>query len=98
MWDNCDWAARHIAKHLVTPEEAWEVLFEDSTTSPLQAFDQLRFPPYRRYWTIGKTKSGRRLMVVWDQHRGVKHLITAFEPDATRIRIYETQTKNRKSR
>jgi hypothetical protein len=55
-WDNDDWAARHISKHKVTVNEAWEVVFENKSVFPLVAPDQLRFPPFRRYWTINLTK------------------------------------------
>lgn len=96
VWNNKDWASRHIKKHDVATKEAWEVVFEDPTVVPLVAPDQLRFPPYRRYWTIGRTKEGRILMVVWERHREIKNLITAFEPSRERIRIYERKTqKNR---
>ena len=93
MWNNKDWAARHIKKHDVTVEEAWEVVFEDSNIVPLIAPDQLHFPPFRRYWTIGKTQKGRRLMIVWEKHREIKNLITAFEPSQERIKIHESKIK-----
>ena len=96
MWNNKDWAANHIKKHGVTVEEAWEVVFEDPVVVPLIAPDQLHFPPFRRYWTIGKTKEGRCLLVAWERHREIKNLITAFDPSPERIKIYEE--KIRKSR
>ncbi len=88
---NQDWAARHIRKHAVTSVEAWEVVFEDKGVVPISALDQITWPPYRRWWTIAKTKQGRTLFVVWDHHRQLRNLITAFEPDAERIAIYERQ-------
>ena len=96
MWNNKDWAANHIKKHGVTVEEAWEVVFEDPVVVPLIAPDQLHFPPFRRYWTIGKSKEGRCLLVVWERHGEIKNLITAFDPSPERIKIYEE--KIRKSR
>jgi len=96
MWDNAEWAARHIKKHGVEVQEAWEVAFVDSSVVPISALDQLTWPPFRRRWTIGKTKAGRQLFVVWDQHRQIRNLITAFEPDAERIAIYERQKKSKK--
>jgi uncharacterized DUF497 family protein len=95
-WDNDDWAARHISKHKVTVNEAWEVVFENRSVFPLVAPDQLRFPPFRRYWTINLTKKGRRLLVVWEQHRAIKNLITAFEPSEERVNVYERQIKKRR--
>ena len=83
----------HIAKHEVTTTEAWEVVFENKNVILLVAPDQLNFPPFRRYWTINFTKQRRRLMVVWEQHRGTKNLITAFEPSKERINIYENKIK-----
>lgn len=93
MWNNRDWAANHIRKHDVTVEEAWEVVFEDPNIVPLISPDQLHFPPFRRYWTIGKTKEGRKLMVVWERHREIKNLITAFDATEERIKIYESKIK-----
>ncbi|MEW6057658.1 MAG: hypothetical protein AB1540_13690, partial [Bdellovibrionota bacterium] len=93
MWDNQAWAAKHIRRHDVTTVEAWEVVFEDKSVVPPSALDQITWPPYRRWWTIGKTKQGRTLFVVWDQHRHLRNLITAFEPDAERTAIYERQKK-----
>lgn len=94
-WDNDGWASRHISKHNVNTLEAWQAAFEDSKAKPLESPDQLRYPPYRRYWTIGVTAKGRLLLVVWEQHRAVRNLITAFEPSPERIRIYEAKTKKR---
>ncbi len=96
MWDNEDWAARHISKHGVTTKEAWEVVFEKPGCHPLLSPDQLRFPPYRRYWTIGKTVSGRMLFVVWEQWRATKNLITAFEPSQERVKLYESKTRKKR--
>lgn len=93
-WDNEDWAAKHIAKHGVTTQEAWEVVFENPGVV-FQAPDQLRYPPFRRYWTISKTRAGRLLVVFWERHREVKNLVTAFEPSQERIAIYERQKKRR---
>ena len=97
-WDNNDWAARHLAKHGVTVREAWEVVFEGKNVFPLVAPDQLRFPPFRRYWTINITKAGRKLLVVWEQHRIAKNLITAFEPSNEKVKIYERQVKKGRGR
>ncbi|MEK7790570.1 MAG: hypothetical protein AAB309_02975 [Deltaproteobacteria bacterium] len=77
-------------------EEAWEVVFEDPTTVPLIAPEQLHFPPFRRYWTIGRTQGGRQLLVVWEKHREIRNLITAFEPSEEKIKIYEQKTKKNK--
>lgn len=75
-------------------EEAWEVVFEDPSIVPLIAPEQLHFPPFRRYWTIGRTQERRRLLVVWEKHREIRNLITAFEPSEEKIKIYEQKTKN----
>lgn len=96
MWNNKEWAARHIKKHDVLVEEAWEVVFEDPSAVPLVAPDQLHFPPFRRYWTIGKTKKGRQLLVAWERYREFKNLITAFEPSEERIKIYDSKIKKNK--
>jgi len=98
MWDNEDWAARHIRKHGVRCREAWEVVFEGEDAWPLLAPDQLRFPPFRRYWAIGRTKKGRRLMVVWERYRKIQNLITAFEPSKEKVEIYEKKTKGKRKK
>lgn len=94
MWNNREWAARHIKKHKTTPEEAWEVF--EKCRNPLLALDQIRFPPYRRYWSIGTTEAGRSLLIVWEQYRGIYNLITAFEPNEEKVELYERKTKKRK--
>lgn len=96
MWDNEDWASRHIRKHSVTPQEAWEVVFEDRRVIPLRARDQLRYPPFIRYWTIGRTRAGRELLVVWDKFRETRHLITAFEPHEEKVAFYEKEKKKKR--
>lgn len=72
-WDNEEWAARHIRKHGTTLQEAWEVAYGDSKTVILRARDQLNYPPFVRYWTVGHTKAGRQLMIVWDKYRETKN-------------------------
>jgi hypothetical protein len=93
MWNNREWAERHIRKHNGDPTEAWDAVFHDDSVVPIRAEDQLNWPPFRRWWTIGATRAGRKLFVVWDQHRGVRNLITAFEPDEVRQSIYERKKK-----
>jgi hypothetical protein len=53
------------------------------------------YPPFVRHWTIGKTKAGRLLLVVWDKHRATKNLITTFEPDAEKVKFYEREKKKK---
>lgn len=93
-WANAEWAARHIAKHKVTPEEAWEAFL--SIKKAIRARDEPRFPPHVRYWGIGTTVAGRKLLVVWDRHREVFDLITAFEPDPNKEAFYARETKQQK--
>lgn len=99
MWHNEDWANKHIGKKRnVTAQEAWEVVFEDIPLPlPMRSPDQLNFPPYIRYWVIGKTKKERRLFVVWEKYKETLNLITAFEPNQKRIDLYEKLKKNKKS-
>lgn len=91
MWNNEEWAAKHIKKHKIVPQDAWEIY--ESCVHPLRALDQLRFPPFRRLWTIGQTKMGIRLLIIWEEHREIKNLVTAFEPDEEKVRIYERKIK-----
>ncbi|MBL6989903.1 MAG: BrnT family toxin [Bacteriovoracaceae bacterium] len=94
-----EWAQNHINKHDVSVKEAWEVVFENNPKPiPLRAPEQLNFPPYIRYWTIGKTKKKRVLFVAWEKHRETLNLITAFEPNKKRIEIYEKIIKKTKYR
>jgi len=39
LWDNEEWATRHITKHNVTTREAWEVVYESGGCVPLVAPD-----------------------------------------------------------
>jgi hypothetical protein len=100
LWDNADWANRHIQKKRKgTAQEAWEVVFEgDPLPLPMRSPEQLNFPPYIRYWTMGETKKGKLLFVVWEKHRETMNLITAFEPDHQRIDLYEKLKKKAKKR
>src|SRR5688572_28091951 len=82
MWNNRDWTQAHVRKKHsdVTVEEVWEV-YLDSHSRFLISPDQLHYPPYRRYWKIGKTKAGRRLLVAWEQLKEIRNLITAYPPN-----------------
>ena len=93
-WVNESWAMVHSAKRHpdVSTQDAWEVAFEDSSAVAIVSPDQLRFPPMRRLFTIGKTKLGRELFVVWEEYKG-KHLITAYPPDEGRKKVYEKAKK-----
>ena len=97
MWDNEEWARRHIAKKRpeIPPEAAWQASFGNSEAKFLLSNDQLRFPPYRRYWTIGITKSGKRLLVVWEQFKYEKNLITAYPPNEEQVKAYERKIKKK---
>lgn len=97
MWNNDDWAKTHIRKRHpeVSTAEAWEVVFEVKGIALISP-DQYRFPPYRRYWMIGNTHAGKTLLVVWEQWRGIKNLITAYPPNEEQVRAYETKTKKTK--
>jgi hypothetical protein len=95
MWANEVWAASHIRKHGVVPREAWEV-YALQGIERLVSTHQLRWPPFRRYWLVGTTVLGRRLLIVWEEHRGVKNLITAFEPNEEQVAVYERQKRQRR--
>lgn len=98
MWDNEEWAKNHIQKkRKVTPLEAWEAVFEANIPPiPMRSPDQLNYPPFIRYWVIGKTIKGRLLFVAWEKHRETLNLITAFEPDQERIELYEKLKKKQR--
>ena len=93
MWDNASWAARHIKKHDITVEEAWGVY--RSGAKFLVSPDQLHYPPFLRYWAIGKTQTGRLLFVAWEQHKETRNLITSYEPSERLVTIYEKKSKTR---
>jgi hypothetical protein len=94
MWDNENWAQAHLAKRHpgISTKEAWETVFENKGII-LVSPDQYRYPPFRRYWTIGHTNAGKKLLVVWEQWRGVRNLITAYPPSREQVRAYETKTQ-----
>jgi hypothetical protein len=94
MWDNDDWAKAHLEKRHpdVSTQEAWDVVFEEDSEA-LVSPDQYRYPPFRRYWTIGQAKTGKRLLVAWEQWRGIKNLVTAYPPSEDQVRVYEEKIK-----
>ena len=94
MWDNAEWAQAHInKKHSgVSVAEAWEVVFEFEAKT-LVSPDQLHFPPYKRYWKIGKTKAGKLLLVAWEIWKEKKNLITAYPPSEGQVKAYESKVK-----
>jgi uncharacterized DUF497 family protein len=96
MWDNAEWAQAHIKKKHpdVSVDEAWEVVFdsEGKILSP----DQLNYPPYRRYWKVGKTKNGKLLLVAWEVWREKKNLISAYPPNEGQVKAYESKIKKTK--
>lgn len=99
MWDNEDWASRHLKKRHpgISTKDAWDVVFNDAKRVAIKSPDQLRWPPFFRYWTIGKTKNGQLLFVVWEVARGKFHLVTAFPPDKERISLYERLKKKERN-
>ena len=94
MWDNSVWATRHIHKKHpnITLAEAWEVAFKMGYPIMVSP-DQLHYPPYRRYWLVGKTSAGKRLLVAWEQWKEIRNLITAYEPSEGQVKAYENQSK-----
>ena len=98
MWDNDEWAKAHIKKKHpdVTTEEAWEVVFESGARTLISP-DQLHYPPYRRHWKIGKTFSGKLLLVAWETWKEKKNLISAYPPNERQVEVYERQIRRIKS-
>lgn len=92
-WANVSRARIHIAKHRVTPEEAWEAFL--NVRFILRAKEEPRFPPFLRYWSIAETDKGRRLFIVWDRHREKFDLITAFDSSSEKEAQYARETKNK---
>jgi uncharacterized DUF497 family protein len=94
VWDNQGWAAQHIhKKHRdVSLADAWEVAFEMGYTIMVSP-DQLHYPPYRRYWIVGKARNGKRLLVAWEQWKELRNLITAYQPNERQVKAYEDQSK-----
>ena len=97
MWDNDNWAKAHLLKRHpdTSTQEAWEVVFEVGGVA-LVSPDQYRYPPFRRYWMIGKTRAGTKLLVAWEQWRGIKNLVTAYPSNEEQVRLYETKIKRTK--
>lgn len=94
MWNNVEWSTRHIHKKHpdVSLADAWDVAFEMGYKIMVSP-DQLHYPPYRRYWLVGKTKNGKRLLVAWEQWKETRNLITAYEPNEKQVKAYEDQIK-----
>jgi uncharacterized protein len=71
-WDEQN--LRHIARHRVTPEEAEEAVANDPLEMDAQYTDgEERFP------LIGRTNSGRWLVVVTMQRNDKVRVVTAFD-------------------
>jgi uncharacterized DUF497 family protein len=58
--------------------------------------DQLHYPPYRRYWKVGKTRQGKLLLVAWEVWREEKNLISAYPPSEGQVKVYEAKIKKYK--
>lgn len=72
-WDAANIA--HIAEHDVLPKEAEEVI----TNYPLDLNYELR-DGENRFRQIGETFSGRILVVISTERRGLTRVITAYPP------------------
>lgn len=80
-WDEQN--RRHIARHRVTPEEAEEAVANDPLEMDAQYTDgEERFP------LIGRTDSGRWLVVVTMQRNDKVRVVTAFEAGRRLVGIY----------
>jgi uncharacterized protein len=80
-WDEHNF--RHIARHGVTPEEAEEAVANDPLEmDPQYTDDEERFP------LIGRTNSGRWLVVVTMQRQNKVRVVTAFDASKRLIEIY----------
>ena len=95
-WANSEWAARHIMKHAVTVHEAWQVFA--AAKVKLRSQQQPNHPVCVRYWTIGLTEEGRKLLVVWERKRALLNLITAFEPNLKQEAFYAFEKKNQRAK
>ena len=74
---------KHIARHGITPEEAEEaVLIEPLEVAVQQDEGEERVLCY------GRTKSGRRLTVLYTERRGKIRVVTAYEMAREQQRLY----------
>jgi hypothetical protein len=85
-WDKANIA--HIAAHGVLPQEAEEVI----ANNPLDlSYEMQDGEP--RFRQVGETSSGRVLLVVSTERRGVTRVITAHRPSRF---LHDTYLKSRK--
>lgn len=82
-------AERNLRKHGVSFEEACTV-FDD----PFGVTHEDNRKDYgeRRYFTIGTTKYGRVLVVIWTPRNNRYRLISAFKPERWQRKDYEQQS------
>lgn len=78
----------HIARHGVAPEEAEQVFFN----GPLQLSSQHRSNE-ARVVIIGKTDTGRILVVTWTLRGEQIRVVTAFTAKRRLCRLYEEEKK-----
>lgn len=86
----------HIArKHGITTEQVEEVVFEDLQRVFIRGPGSESHPDKYIYYVLGRTSSGRHLMIVLlDEGHGIALPVTAREMSASERRRYE----RRKSR
>ena len=79
-WDEDN--VRHIRRHRVTPGEVEEVLGND----PLDFDYEAQFEP--RFKSLGITRQGRILVVVWTLRGDRIRAVTAFDAPKSYVRIF----------
>jgi uncharacterized protein len=86
-WDGAN--IRHIAEHDVTPEEAEQVISNDSLeiTPPRVQNGELRF------MHLGETDGGRVLFVILTEVNDVVRVVTAFDAKPKWRRYYAVQRR-----
>lgn len=86
-WDN-DKAITNLNKHGVSFDEA-RTVFDDAFAVTRE--DKREDYGENRYFTVGTTKRGRVLAVIWTPRNNRYRLISAFKPDKPQRKDYDKQ-------
>ena len=84
-WDDAN-TNKNWERHQVTPEEAEDVFFHE----PLAIHSDLRHSKSeKRYYVLGQTGAGRRLLVVFTVRRKLIRVISARDMNRNETETYE---------
>lgn len=96
-WEGFEWDRgnknKNFIKHHVLNSECEQIFFNE----PLVIFDdEGHSNTEKRFFALGKTDRGRRLMIVFTVRKGLLRVISARDMSRKEKKLYETYEKNSK--